>query len=323
MIRTLEEMKANAETLEEQEYIQFLIDLVPGAIAQSKEQVRQEAALFTEQLKTDLFGGIEGIIDEETSNWNSMNPLTRLWYSLVEGVDTKDEYLQKCLEDYKVNTIDPISATIDEKMKELEIKGVESASETMENILGALFDVTLYSDGNGSFSYAQLSENWREIISSVTSGTYDIMKEKGVDTVSGFIEGISENASLTSEAISNWMDEYVTAIVQESLDMHSPSKVMEEFGMNSVLGYNQGIENYTSLTTMAMTAYMNKALSALGLMYGKMYLAGANTMLGIYDGLQSKENMLYAKAQTIADNIKEIARANIRGKSAMGMQLIK
>ena len=32
-------------------------------------------------------------------------------------------------------------------------------------------------------------------------------------------------------------------------------------------------------------------------------------MLGIYDGLQSKENMLYAKAQAIADNIKNMISA--------------
>lgn len=306
MIRTLEEMKVNAESLEEQQYIQFLIDLVPGAIAQSKEQVRQEAALFTEQLKTDLFGGIEGTIDEETKNWNSMNPLQRIWYSIVEGIDTKDEYLQKCLEDYNANEIGTISETIDEKMKELEIEGVKSASETMENIIGALFDVTQYSDGNGVFSNTELNKKWREILNGVTDGTYDIMKENGVNTVTGFFEGISESASLASETISYWMDEDVIGTVRERLDLHSPSKLMEEFGMYSVLGYNKGIEDYTPLTTMTLTAYVNSALSALGGMYGKMYLSGANSMLGIYDGLQSKEALLYTKAQLIADNIKRI-----------------
>ena len=197
---TLKILKAKAESMEEAEYIQFLIDLVPGAIAQSKEQVRQEAALFTEQLQTELFGGIEGFINGKISEWNDMNPMMRLWYSLVEGINTKDEYVQKCLEDYKANTIDSISNTIDNALAEVGIKEMESASKTMENILGALFDVTLYSDGNGSFLYTQLNENWKEILSDVTSGTYDIMREMGVDTVDGYMEGISENASSTAEA---------------------------------------------------------------------------------------------------------------------------
>lgn len=306
MLKYFEELKANAKTIEEQNAIQFLIDLVPGAIANSKEQVRQEAALFTEQLQTELFGGIENFIILKEEEWKTMKPMERLFYSLVEGINTKDEYLQKCLEDYKASTIDPISDTIDAELKKMEIEGMESASKTMENILGALFDVTKYSDGNGGFYHTQLNENWKEIINGVTSGTYDLMKEKGADTVSGYIEGITENAISTSEAIANWMDEYVTAIVQDRLDTHSPSKVMEEFGLNSVLGFNKGIADNTPLSMLEMYLYMDKVIKSFNLLYGKMYSVGGNALQWLYDGLTAQETMLYLKAQSIADNIASI-----------------
>ncbi len=268
--------------------------------------MRQEAALFTEQLQTELFGGIEGFINGKISEWNDMNPMKRLWYSLVEGINTKDEYVQKCLEDYKTNMIDPISDTIDSALAELEIKGKESASKTMENILGALFDVTQYSDGNGTFLYVQLNENWKEILSGVTSGTYDLMKENGADTISGYVAGILENASSTAEAVSNWMHENVTAVVQESLDTHSPSKVMEEFGLNSVLGFNKGIADNTPLSMLEMYLYMDKVIKSFNLLYGKMYSVGGNALQWLYDGLTAQETMLYLKAQSIADNIANI-----------------
>lgn len=303
---TLERLKADAKSMEEAEYIQFLIDLVPGAIANSKEQVRQEAALFTEQLQTELFGGIESFIILKEEEWKTMKPMERLFYSLVEGINTKDEYLQKCLEDYKASTIDPISDIIDAELKKMEIEGMESASKTMKNILGALFDMTKYSDGNGGFYHTQLNENWKEIINGVTSGTYDLMKEKGADTVSGYIEGITENAILTSEAIANWMDEYVTAIVQDRLDTHSPSKVMEEFGLNSVLGFNKGIADNTPLSMVEMYLYMDKVIKSFNLLYGKMYSVGGNALQWLYDGLTAQETMLYLKAQSIADNIANI-----------------
>lgn len=306
MLKYFEELKANAKSIEEQNAIQFLIDLVPGAIANSKEQVRQEAALFTEQLQTELFGEIESFIILKEEEWNTMKPMKRLFYSLVEGINTKDEYVQKCLEDYKANTIDPISETIDTSLAELKTKGMQSASETLESILGALFDTTQFSDGNGTFSYTQLNENWKEILSGITNGTYDLMKEKGQDSVAGYIAGINENVLLTKESIANWMNEYVTAVVQECLDTHSPSKVMEEFGVNSVLGFNKGIADNTPLSMLEMYLYMDKVIKSFNLLYGKMYSVGGNALQWLYDGLTAQETMLYLKAQSIADNIASI-----------------
>lgn len=302
----LQKLKEDAKSVEEAEYIQFLIDLVPGAIASSKEQVRQEAALFTEQLQTELFGGIEELIISQENEWKSMNPMGRLFYSLVEGINTKDEYVQKCLEDYKASTIDPISETIDASLAGLKIQGMQSASETMESIIGALFDVTQYSDGNGTISYTQLNENWKEILYGITNGTYDLMKGMGADSVNGFVAGISENASSTAEVVSSWLDEDVTGVVQENLDIHSPSKVMEEFGLNAVLGFNNGIAGNTSLSVLEMYLYMDKVIKSFNHLYEKMYSVGGNALLWLYDGLTAQETMLYLKAQSIADNIASI-----------------
>lgn len=291
-----------------QEEIRAQLSALPDGLELLKQDVSAKALEFTNAMQEDLFNKIPEIIEMRTAEWNTKSPFEKMYLSLIHGIDSKDEYVKQGVEEYRISYIEPVSLAIETEMVSMGIEGAGWADEATRQMIDSLFDINSemdYSTGVTTMT-TTLKNDWKQIFSDVAGDLDSFMMECGYNTISGYVNGLNEYSMTTADAVTHWMDEYVNAVVQDRLDTHSPSKVMEEFGMNSVLGYNQGIETYAPLTTMTLTAYMNSALSALGEMYGKMYLSGANSMLGIYDGLQSKEVLLYTKAQLIAENIKRI-----------------
>jgi len=312
LVADLEKLKEEASSEEDVAAIQMLIDLVPGAIASSKAKIRYEASLFTEEINSELLSGVENIIYQQEEKWKNENPLSRAWLSMTQGIDNEDEFVKQGLEEYKISYMDPISEMIEREMDEIGIEGAGYASQAMEGIMRALFSTEEVQDANGviSLNYI-LDENWEQILSGATEGVSELMEQKAIEANEGFNKGLRENAHLTEEEVVLWMDEYVTAIVQERLDTNSPSKVMEEFGLNSVLGFNKGIEDNTTLSMIELMIYMDKIVASFNLLYSKMCAVGVNAMHSLYIGLCSQENTLYSKAQLISSNLTRIMNGGV------------
>lgn len=83
----------------------------------------------------------------------------------------------------------------------------------------------------------------------------------GKYTVQGFNKGISSNASSTSASngpIANWVKSF-TVYTKKLMDMHSPSKLFEGFGVFTVQGFNNGIYDEMDSTKDAFGEWLGIA----------------------------------------------------------------
>lgn len=96
---------------------------------------------------------------------------------------------------------------------------------------------------------------------------------------------------------------------KEALNEHSPSKVYAEIGAYAVEGFNIGVSENVGRTISVMHAFVQQITGKFREVISPMYNIGVNVMQGLYNGLESMEGSLYAKAQSIADSIASTIRS--------------
>ena len=112
----------------------------------------------------------------------------------------------------------------------------------------------------------------------------DELDAAGKDTLLGMISGIEGQIPGLSNTAEMSADEIVDAI-RTALDCHSPSKVTEEIGKNTVQGLEKGIKGSVS----SAIAVMRKA--------------GQDLSLGMRDGMRSQESALVSEAKRLANKV--------------------
>lgn len=289
-------------TEEQKEVAQAQLDYIPQAIETMKSDAELQVIGFTDMLQNDFIAKTSQIIDDNVKEWEGKSAAEK-WWNGVWGAGSEGEYVKEAVDQQQAN-IDELSAAIEESFGKLRQDGVAWASEAADEIYGALF-VTEYrfsEMGSGKTIY-ELKENYKDIIDGATEGIADLAAERGKDTVDGYNTGISENIGASETEAKTWMEKVRDAIHDSVMNFGSPSKTTEQFGLDTVLGYNNGISENTQKTVNTISFYMDTIKDRFSNISAVLSEIGRNVMSGLLNGMSSMESDIYDKADSIADNI--------------------
>lgn len=109
-----------------------------------------------------------------------------------------------------------------------------------------------------SYSDCQTSiTTWANKVKSWFSDTASVSSFQGFakNAIHGFRDGINSFYRDCEDAVKSWASK-VTDWFKEKLDINSPSKVFEQFGLYTVQGFNKGINNAGKTTKKAVSGWL-------------------------------------------------------------------
>lgn len=109
-----------------------------------------------------------------------------------------------------------------------------------------------------SYSDCQTSiTTWANKVKSWFSDTASVSSFQGFakNVIHGFRDGINSFYRDCEDAVKSWTSK-VTDWFKEKLDINSPSKVFEQFGLYTVQGFNKGINNAGKTTKKAVSGWL-------------------------------------------------------------------
>lgn len=109
-----------------------------------------------------------------------------------------------------------------------------------------------------SYSDCQISiTTWANKVKSWFSDTASVSSFQGFakNVIHGFRDGINSFYRDCEDAVKSWASK-VTDWFKEKLDINSPSKVFEQFGLYTVQGFNKGINNAGKTTKKAVSGWL-------------------------------------------------------------------
>ena len=109
-----------------------------------------------------------------------------------------------------------------------------------------------------SYSDCQTSiTTWANKVKSWFSDTANVSSFQGFakNVIHGFRDGINSFYRDCEDAVKSWASK-VTDWFKEKLDINSPSKVFEQFGLYTVQGFNKGINNAGKTTKKAVSGWL-------------------------------------------------------------------
>lgn len=109
-----------------------------------------------------------------------------------------------------------------------------------------------------SYSDCQTSiTTWANKVKSWFSDTASVSSFQGFakNVIHGFRDGINSFYRDCEDAVKSWASK-VTEWFKEKLDINSPSKVFEQFGLYTVQGFNKGINNAGKTTKKAVSGWL-------------------------------------------------------------------
>lgn len=227
-------------------------DSIEGATNKMKGKVASNITETVDALQIDLIGGIDDVIKEAEGNWQNVSWAEKFF---KYGND-ESTYIKSQIEVYKRETIDPLSQTIEDGMDQIGVDGAGWASDATEAIIDELFDIPSYQEqANGAT--VSLKKDWKTILKNAGEAASKTAEARGKDVVDGFNKGVYDNTSTSEGEVTTWMDKIKKAIHDSAMRFGSPSATAEDFGKDTVDGYNKGIDENASTSEMTTSTWMD------------------------------------------------------------------
>lgn len=140
----------------------------------------------------------------------------------------------------------------------------------------------------------------------------------GGSTIAGFNNGITQNMDSTDKPLNDWEDRIVKTIHDGALKFGSPSKTTYEYGEDTVIGYNNGIEKNVPKTIAVIKAYMQTVQNTFKELVTVLYEIGQDSMSALLKGLASKQSELKQTVKDMTELMGEAATASSGIKFSTG-----
>ncbi len=296
------------------EEIQEKLNALPRALELLKRDISLKAVELTDVIQLDFINSINGIIQNAKSEWGEKGFWGQAWNRITGGAASETGYVKEAVDKQKKN-IEELSLAIKSSFDNLKIDNVAWGSEALEEIYKALFDFQSEYIGNRDLQ-GVLNDNYKEIIDGATEGIAQLAKERaaefGSNTIIGYDESIENNSDSSKEVVETWMTKVVQAIHNSAMRFGSPSKTTEQFGMDTIEGYNIGIIKNEDKTINEISIYINKILDKFSDIKLPFMQIGIDAMNGLYDGFASMESTLYKKLEEIAYNLTNTIKTTLQ-----------
>ncbi|MEV4245225.1 phage tail tape measure protein [Streptosporangium canum] len=292
-----------------------------GHISEIVDDVLTTIKELWDEYGDEIITSVTWLIDTFLSVWNAFWGVVSGLFKTIKGILTGDfeemkeglsaiwDSLWGLAEDIVTNALKAITGFMGESWEDMK----SQASEAWENLK------TKISDGvsNAVTTVQKLPDKVKAVFSD--AGTW--LMQAGKDVIRGFVNGIKAMASAPVDAVRTIMSN-VTGGAQKELDQHSPSKVFEDIGINTMLGFIGGVvakgkEVASTIAKMMDDAVVSTAKQATGTGGGGggggggarpstvMAEIGKYTVKGLLDGLTSEGANIKSVVDKLVKDIKE------------------
>lgn len=282
---------------------QAIMDGLPNAMGYVKDQTTTQAKQIADKLQTEYIQNISNIMSNAETDWEKLKPLEKAAYGWNKG-----NYVKSVVSDYKKNTIDPLTKSINSNFNKLGIDGEGYASSAAQNIMDSLFTTTSTASSTGSVSVAtDINSDYQAVFVKIGEDTAAVAGDAGKNTIDGYINGIhSKDADLESEAKGPF-GKFVDA-VKNFLGIHSPSTVFAEIGGFTMSGFLGGLKTNVPDVLAWFANLPSKIKDKLGDAKEWIKDKGKNALEGLRSGWDSvKESKVGQAAQKIGTFVKNKA----------------
>lgn len=219
------------------EDVQLLYDIreqLENDYAQQEAEIRGELETIFGKIADQIGEAAMDIPDQALARYNDFN-----WFEKIWNGDQND-YVSQATGAFKREISDPILGSIQTAAEELGLSSQNIGIETIEGIIAGVQNQQTITDLPGDLlSY-------------------------GSESALGFSQGINSQQSL--ESIQNAAKDMANAVkgtMEDSMEIHSPSKVMADYGLYIDQGLANGIKDNASLATDAMKNMLNSMQSSV------------------------------------------------------------
>lgn len=240
-----------AKELGDEENYNEVRTALPGAMEYMNKLTAEEALKLANTLQEDAIGGINKVVEEAQANWEEMNWFEKLFHGF-----NKRGYISDYVNQFKENTIDPLSGELEIMMNELGVTGAGWSSDAMETIISGMWEY------DTTTSEYKVSENFSGVISNAIKNSEKSLegttKDFGNNVVLGITKGIEEG---DTESIGNKMLDMVS-FAKSIMGIHSPSTVMAEIGGYMMEGLSIGIDDMIESVMQKFTDIKDKIVES-------------------------------------------------------------
>lgn len=173
--------------------------------------------------------------------------------------------------------------------------------ETFKILIGGVFDGFLSAVG----SIVDILPSAIDFVTSLFTGDWETLKEKGKEIVEGWWNGIQERWQIFKETAKNLFSNFID-LIKEVFGIHSPSRVFADIGKNLIQGLIDGIKNIWENLTSTVTEKLDKFRTLVS----DKFTSAKDSALGAFDKLKTG---LKEKCDGIWSSLKEFINKVLGG----------
>ncbi len=260
--------------------LNLLDEMIAIAETDRQRQLAEIDAYVTsiyDRVQTDIVSKTQGVVEDAKEAWNNMN----FFEKLFSGSGSEEHWVLQAIKNYQNNVATPISNTISDSYKKLETDGAGWASDAMDQILSAFFDVDVIAGGgalvgNYIWKYKTSIENAIEnVFGEMGASGEKVSSAAGEEIVNGLEAGVSgaaPGAVGAMTAIIGLMDK----ALRDAAEIHSPSKLFAREAGHMMDGLIKGVKDKSidlekALTSVVKSAFSTDDASSYGSSFGKSF----------------------------------------------------
>jgi hypothetical protein len=297
------ELQAVADMVEDEDIRKAILDSISIADADRDNKIAEiNASMGTifDAMQADMIAKSAVVAQNALTEWNNL----KWWEKLFAG--SPAGYVDKALQDYQNNIVNPTMERIQESMEQLGIDGELFASDAMKAIMNSLFDYNVSEFGIVTTSFkGTLTEETKALLEQYGIDAHAFAKAAGLDIVEGLEEGVEENLN------ENWFQRTfgkISTWFENLFKNNSPSKVFKDHGGDLAdglkIGVDEGIKknDYDNMFTRISDSIKNvfgiKSPSRLMMGYG------GDMMDGLAIGVQQGGKNVVSAMKQVANDLK-------------------
>ena len=231
------ELQAVADAVEDEDLRATILNSITIADSDRDKKIAEiNASMGTifDAMQADMIAKSAVVAQNALTEWENL----KWWEKLFAG--SPASYVDKALQDYQNNIVNPTMERIQESMEELGIEGELFASDAMKAIMNSLFDYNVSEFGIVTTSFKNtLTDETKALLEEYGIDAQAFAKAAGLNIVEGLEEGVEENLD------ENWFQRTfgkISTWFENLFKNNSPSKVFKDYGRDLVDGLKIGVD---------------------------------------------------------------------------------
>lgn len=198
-------------------------------------EIERLAGEYTLTLQNELINKIPEIFANAETEWEGLSGWEKLWIP-------KEDAVSESISQFNTDYITPLETELENTFGQFG----EACKPFMSSAMDTIMEGVIESDSVSGNPYwtTHLTTNIQGLvegaISEASSGVLENAKPLGEDINKGLEAGVNENIGIAKDAGTTVGESAIDA-ARTALDSHSPSRVFADIGRDVVSGFNQGI----------------------------------------------------------------------------------